>query len=142
MAAFTVAMRVAADSGNDEIDSFKGLAQRSPALALVMMMSMFSLAGIPPFGGFFGKFFIFMAGMDAHFEVLVTFSVLMSIISLFYYLVVVKRMYLENPVKTTPVASTMSVRLCLGICVTFILAMGVYPAPFLSWIKATLGQLG
>jgi NADH-quinone oxidoreductase subunit N len=141
IAAFTVAMRVAADSGNDDIDGFKGLAQRSPTLALVMMMSMFSLAGIPPFGGFFGKFYIFMAGMEAHYAVLVTFAVLMSIISLYYYLVVVKRMYLENPIKSTPISSGLGVRLCLGVCGVLIIAMGVYPAPFLSWIKAAL-QLG
>ena len=142
MAAFTVAMRVAADSGNDDIDSFKGLSQRSPALALVMMMSMFSLAGIPPFGGFFGKFYIFMAGMEAKYAVLVTFSVFMSIISLYYYLVVVKRMYLENPVKATPVSSGISVRISLTGCAVMMIAMGVYPEPFLNWIKAALGHLG
>jgi NADH-quinone oxidoreductase subunit N len=142
MAAFIVATRVAADAGNDEIAGFKGLAQRSPALALVMMFSMFSLAGIPPFGGFFGKFYIFMAGMEAHHEVLVTFSVFMSIVSLFYYLVVVKRMYLENPEKPGPVASGFSARLALGACATFMLAMGAYPEPFLNWIKAALGPLG
>ena len=142
MAAFIVATRVAADAGNDEIVGFKGLAQRSPALALVMMFSMFSLAGIPPFGGFFGKFYIFMAGMEAHHEVLVTFSVFMSIVSLFYYLVVVKRMYLENPEKPGPVASGFSARLALGACATFMLAMGAYPEPFLNWIKAALGPLG
>lgn len=142
MAAFIVAMRVSADSGNDDIDSFKGLAQRSPALALVMMMSMFSLSGIPPFGGFFGKFYIFMAGMEAKYAVLVTFSVVMSIVSLYYYLIVVKRMYLDDPVKTAPVASSFSVRASLTACGFFMLALGVYPEPFIQWIKASLGPLG
>jgi len=142
MAAFIVAMRVAADSGNDEIDGFRGLASRSPALALVMMMAMFSLAGIPPFGGFFGKFFIFMAGMEAHFAVLVTFSVFMSVISLFYYLVVVKHMYLHDPVKKEPVASSFSVRLSLTACAAFMIGLGVFPEPVLNWIKTALGQLG
>jgi NADH-quinone oxidoreductase subunit N len=141
MAAFIVAMRVSADSGGDEIDGFKGLAQRSPVLALVMMMSMFSLAGIPPFAGFFGKFYIFMAGVEAKYTVLVTFSVLMSIVSLFYYLVVVKRMYLQDPVKKDPIASSLSVRGSLFACAFMMIAMGVYPSPFLDWIKATLGPL-
>jgi NADH-quinone oxidoreductase subunit N len=142
MAAFTVAMRVSADSGNDDIASFKGLAQRSPALAMVMMMSMFSLAGIPPFGGFFGKFYIFMAGMEAHYALLVGFAVFMSIISLYYYLVVVKRMYLENPDKAAPVPSSLSVRLSLGTCAAFMIGMGVCPQAFLDWIKTALGHLG
>ncbi len=138
MAAFIVAMQVAEDAGNDEIDGFKGLAQRSPAMALVMMSAMFSLAGIPPFGGFFGKFYLFMAGIEAKHFVLVLFAVVMSIVSLYYYLVVVKRMYLEDPIKAGPVAASFSAKLAMFFCAALVLAMGVYPAPFISWIKAAL----
>jgi NADH-quinone oxidoreductase subunit N len=141
MAAFVVAMLVAQDAGNDEIGGFQGLAQRSPAMALVMMGSMFSLAGIPPFGGFFGKFYLFMAGMEAKHFILVLFAVVMSIVSLYYYLVVVKRMYLEDPIKATPVAASASARVAMYFCAAMVLAMGVYPAPFISWIKAAL-ELG
>lgn len=138
MAAFIVAMQVAEDSGNDEISGFKGLAQRSPSMALVMLASMFSLAGIPPFGGFFGKFYLFMAGIEARHFVLVLFAVGMSIVALYYYLAVVKRMYLEDPIKSGPVASSLSARLGMYFCAAMILIMGVYPAFFLNWIKAVL----
>jgi NADH-quinone oxidoreductase subunit N len=138
MAAFLVAIQVAEDHGSDAVDGFQGLAQRSPSMALVMMSAMFSLSGIPPFGGFFGKFYLFMAGIEAQHFVLVLFAVVMSIVSLYYYLIVVKRMYLEDPLKSSPVAAPISARLGMTVCALMVLAMGVYPAPFLSWIKAAL----
>ncbi len=138
MAAFIVAMQVSADAGNDQIDGFKGLAQRSPVLALVMMSAMFSLSGIPPFAGFFGKFYLFMAGIEAKHYVLVLFAVMMSVVSLYYYLVVVKRMYLEDPAKPGPVPSSFGAQAAMFVCMVMMLAMGVYPAPFIDWIRAAL----
>lgn len=139
LAAFQVISLVAADNGGDEsLSGFDGLAQRSPVLALVMLLSMLSLAGIPLLGGFFGKFYLFAAGVQAGWTWLVFIAIVMSIASLFYYLVVVKRMYIEPPHHAAPVPSGIAARVVLGICAVGIVAMGSYPQPFLDWIAAVV----
>ncbi len=139
IAAFQVISLISADNqDNGDLSGFDGLAQRSPVLALVMLASMLSLAGIPPMGGFFGKFFLFAAGVQAGWTGLVFIGIVMSIASLFYYLVVIKRMYIEPPHRSTPVASGFASRLVLGICALFTLAMGAYPQPFLDWLAAVV----
>jgi NADH-quinone oxidoreductase subunit N len=147
MAAFQVIQLVAADAGREDLDGFKGLAQRSPGLALIMLMAMLSLAGVPPFGGFFGKYFLFASGVQAALAAerwwllaLVGFAVVMSIVSLFYYLVVVKRMYIE-PAEghaDAPVRVPLAAKLSLAACTVAILFSGVYPSPILAWIKQAL----
>ena len=144
-AAFQVAMLVAADSGRDDIESFSGLANRNPVLALVMLSAMLSLAGIPPFGGFFGKFYLFAAGVEAGLAQgrpwligLVGFAVVMSIVSLYYYLVVVKRMYIDAEATQSKVPSSWTARATLAVCAFFILATGILPSPFLLWLKQAL----
>jgi NADH-quinone oxidoreductase subunit N len=145
MAAFQVIQLVAVDTGREDLDAFKGLAVRSPGLALVMLMAMLSLAGIPPFGGFFSKYFIFASGVQealAHERWwllgLVGFAVVMSIVSLFYYLVVVKRMYIEPGEGHGAVAVPVAAKLSLALCTAAILFSGIYPSPILAWIKQAL----
>jgi len=75
------------------LDDFSGLSKKQPVLALVMAMFMFSLAGIPPFAGFFGKYYLFKAAIGAGFTWLTIVAVLTSIISVFYYLSVIVKMY-------------------------------------------------
>ena len=145
MAAFQVIQLVAVDTGREDLDAFNGLAVRSPGLALVMLMAMLSLAGIPPFGGFFSKYFIFASGVQealAHERWwllgLVGFAVVMSIVSLFYYLVVVKRMYIEPGEGHGAVAVPVAAKLSLALCTAAILFSGIYPSPILAWIKQAL----
>jgi NADH-quinone oxidoreductase subunit N len=145
MAGFQVAQLLEAEGTGGEISGFAGLAQRSPGLALCMMTSMLSLAGIPPFGGFFGKYFLFAAGMQEGLAsgrywliALVGLSVVLSIIALFYYLVVVKQMYIEAPHSTKPVKAPLAAKLGLTVSCFMVLALGVYPTPFLDWLKQAL----
>jgi NADH-quinone oxidoreductase subunit N len=145
MAAFQALDTVAAKRGG-EMDGLKGLAGRNPGLALILLMAMLSLAGIPPFGGFFGKWALFSAGVQEGLESgrywllgLVGFAVVMSIVSLFYYLVVVKQIYIEPAAEdeeTVPVP--LAARLALGICTVMILLTGVYPSPILAWLKQAI----
>jgi len=144
MAAFQVIQLVSAKGGPD-LSSLRGLALRSPGLALTMLAAILSLAGIPPFGGFFGKYFLFASGVQEGLAgrpwllALVGFAVVMSIVSLFYYLVVIKQMYIEpagedeGPVEVPPAA-----RLSLAICAAMILVTGLYPSPILAWLKQAL----
>jgi NADH-quinone oxidoreductase subunit N len=145
MAAFQVAQLVSADTGRDDIGAFKGLAVRSPGLALIMLSAMLSLAGIPPFGGFFGKYYLFAAGVEQGLLSgrvwllgLVGFAVVMSIVSLFYYLVVVKQMYIEPAETHGKVRTPMAARIALALSMAMILLTGVFPTPVLAWLKQAL----
>ena len=144
MAAFQVIQLVSA-KGNPDLSAFGGLARRSPGLALIFLTAILSLGGIPPFGGFFGKYFLFAAGVRegllagrGWLLALVGFAVVMSIVSLFYYLVIIEQMYIEPGEDLPPVEIPVAARLALGLSTAMILVMGVYPSPILAWLKQAL----
>jgi len=125
LAVFGVVAAISNSSGKESIDEYNGLYKTNPGLSLVMLLGLFSLAGIPPFAGFFGKFFLFTAAAQKGFYILVLIAVLNTIISLYYYLLVVKAMFInkgETPVEKF--RSDFSTRLALGICVAGIVITG------------------
>ena len=118
LGAFGVVTAISNATGKENIDDYNGLYHTNPKLSLIMTLALFSLAGIPPVAGFFGKFFLFTAAAQKGFYLLVFIAVLNTIISLFYYLLVVKAMFInksENPIDTFK--SDFATRLALGICV-------------------------
>ena len=110
-------------------DDYRGLYRTNPRLTLVMTLALFSLGGIPPFAGFFSKFFIFAAAFEEGWWVVVFLALLNTIISLYYYLLVVKAMYISEPEDgrcvVAPMRSAPGVRLCLVLCVAGICALGL-----------------
>lgn len=103
LAAFGVITAIEDKTGKVSMDDYNGLYKTNPKLALVMMIAMFSLGGIPFFAGFFSKLFVFMAAMEQGFVVLVFIALLNTVISLFYYLLVVKAMFInknDSPIET------------------------------------------
>jgi NADH-quinone oxidoreductase subunit N len=117
------------------LTDYNGLYQTNPKLTLIITLSLFSLAGIPPFAGFFSKFFIFMAAFDAGFRVLVFIALLNTIISLYYYLLVVKAMYItpnEQPI--APFKSDGYTKASLALCTAGVLAFGIISALY-DWIN-------
>jgi len=94
LAAFGTVAAFGRISGSDEIEAYRGLSRRNSTLALVMLVAFLSLSGMPPFGGFVGKFFVFAAAVDKHFIWLAVVGVLNSIVGLYYYLTVLKYVYL------------------------------------------------
>ncbi|MCK5487125.1 MAG: NADH-quinone oxidoreductase subunit N, partial [Desulfobacterales bacterium] len=100
--AFLVVVKVADDDRNLQIDQLAGLHQRSPLLAMALMVSIFSLAGIPPTIGFTGKLFVFLAAMEQGYFTLVLIAMINVVISLYYYLLVLKAAYLLKPDKALP----------------------------------------
>lgn len=107
-------------------DSYNGFYKTNPRLAFVLTLALFSLAGIPPFAGFFSKFFVFASAFHQGHYAVVFLALINTIISLYYYLLVVKAMYInpnDNPVPTFK-SGPMST-ICLGICLTGILALGL-----------------
>jgi len=125
LAVFGVVAAISNAKSKENIDEYNGLYQTNPGLSLVMLLGLFSLAGIPPFAGFFGKFFLFTSAAQKGFYILVLIAVLNTIISLYYYLIVVKAMFInksEAPIEKF--RSDFSTRLALGICVAGIVIMG------------------
>jgi NADH-quinone oxidoreductase subunit N len=94
LAAFGVVMAVGRIVGSDDYDAYRGLSRRSPGLALVMLAAFLSLAGMPPFGGFIAKVVVFAAGVQANYVWLVVLGILNSVVGVFYYLNVMKYVYL------------------------------------------------
>ena len=119
----------------EEIDDFKGLNQRNPWYAGVMAIAMFSLAGVPPLFGFFAKLMVLKAVIDAGQLWLAIVAIVFAIIGLYYYLRVVKVMYLDEPVDDTPLAlpNDLAFRWALSINGLALLVLGVAWGPLLDW---------
>ena len=127
MAAFGVISAVEQNSdGKVGMDDYNGLYRTNPKLAVIMMLALFSLAGIPPFAGFFSKFFIFTAAFEQGFHILVFIALINTVISLYYYLLIVRAMFINK--NDTPVAtfrSDGSTRLSLLLCLAGIIVLGL-----------------
>jgi len=132
IAAFGVITIIEQKSGDKvEISDYNGLYQTNPRLSLIMTLALFSLGGIPPFVGFFSKFFIFMAAFGAGFKVLVFIAIINTIISLYYYLLVVKAMYITP--NDTPIPAFKSdpyTRISLIVCLAGIILLGIVSAVY------------
>lgn len=129
LAAFTVINVIEQKSGKVDMDGYNGLYQTNPKLSFLMTLALFSLAGIPPFAGFFSKFFIFAAAFKAGFYLVVFIALLNTIISLYYYLRIVKAMYITP--SDAPIAafrSDCSTKLSLALCTAGIIALGLVSA--------------
>jgi NADH-quinone oxidoreductase subunit N len=125
LGAFGVVAVISNVTGKENIDDYNGLYRTNPRLSLIMTLSLFSLAGIPPVAGFFGKFFLFTAAAQKGFYFLVLIAVLNTIISLYYYLLVVKAMFINK--NEDPIArfkSDFPTRFALLICVAGIFFTG------------------
>ena len=117
----------------DRLDDYKGLQQRDPLLAVTMMVAMFSLAGVPPFIGFWAKLRIIQALWETNHLWLVVLAVTMSVVGAYYYLRVVKLMYFDDPTTTAPAAAREpGVRFALGLNAAAALALGLLPGPLLD----------
>lgn len=125
LGAFGVVAAIHDFSGVETISGYNGLYKTNPKLSLLMTLALFSLAGIPPVAGFFGKFFLFTAAAGSGYYYLVLIAVLNATISLYYYLRVVRAMFIEksdNPVPTF--RSSNAMRIALILCVAGIFAVG------------------
>jgi NADH-quinone oxidoreductase subunit N len=117
----------------DRLEDYKGLYRRDPLLAAVMLILMFSLAGVPIFVGFWGKLRIFQALWETQHLWLVVLAAAMSVVGAYYYLRVIKLMYFDEPVGSPPAAvREPGVRLALGVNAAAVLLLGVLPAPLLD----------
>ena len=127
LAAFAVVSRISEQTGKETIAQYKGLVKTNPALAWIMAIALFSLAGIPPTAGFFGKIFLLTSGASGGNYVLITIAALNMMISLYYYLRVIRSMFMESRVDIIPAVSKgITFRIALFICISGILLTGFF----------------
>jgi len=130
MGAFLIVHALAAAGGDDSIDSFDGLAQRSPGLALSMLLLLLSLAGIPFVVGFWGKLYVFIAAWRAGLGWLVVVGAVLAVVALFYYLQIARAMYINPAREQSSIPVPFSLKLAIAICTAFVVGMGAWPNPF------------
>jgi NADH-quinone oxidoreductase subunit N len=124
----------------EELDDLNGLYQRSPAAALLLLVFMLSLAGIPPTAGFMGKYFIFLSLIETHHPMLAVFAVLYIVPALYYYFRIVVHAWLKEPGNLPRPAMSSAQAVVLGVTVFVSLAAGLYPEPFARLARYAFGQ--
>jgi NADH-quinone oxidoreductase subunit N len=134
---FLVLVMVAGNGGSLQIDQLAGLHRRSPLLAMALMLALFGLAGIPPTIGFTGKLLVFIAAMQQGYFTLVLIAMINVVISLYYYMLVIKAAYLLEPPNDLPALSVSPpVKLLTGTLVTAMVVIGVFPTYVIALARA------
>ena len=117
----------------DKLEDFKGLNERSPWMAAMMMILMFSMAGVPPTVGFYAKLSVLQAAVDIEMVWLAVYAVVFSVIGAFYYLRIIKLMYFDKPEDTAKIEAGMDMRIVLSANSLGMLALGIFPAALMQW---------
>ena len=151
LGAFGVVAAISARVGGDDFKDFTGIYKRAPGLTFLMLLFVLSLAGVPPLGGFFGKFYLFTAALSADphnlgLLWLVALGIAMSAVSLYYYLVLLKTMYVSDPVAETSaatdrIAAPPFLNFALLFSLAVVLWTGIAPQQLLGWIERSLKAL-
>lgn len=131
-AAFLVIILFFMAAKSDEIEDYAGLSKRSPFLAAALLIALVSLAGVPPLAGFFGKFTLLMATVQSGLVWLAFVAGINIVISFYYYLMVVKRLYVDPPRVTSPIHVPRSMQFFLWLTIAGIIGIGIFQGPFLD----------
>ena len=124
---------------SDQLDDFKGLNRRSPWLAFLMLLLMFSMAGVPPTVGFYAKLAVLQSVVEIGYVWLAVAAVLFSLVGAFYYLRIVKLMYFDAPRDTTPITISPDIRLIMSANGLAVLAIGILPQPLMAVCMHAIG---
>ena len=141
LAAFAAIIAISNRVGSDRIDAFAGMSRRAPYLAGVLAFALVSLIGVPPTVGFMAKMYIFGAAVNANLEWLALAGVINSVISAYYYLRVVKVMYLQEPKDESRVRSGFPMKVAIFVAMAGTGFFGVYPTPLIELARTAVGVL-
>jgi NADH-quinone oxidoreductase subunit N len=141
LAAFFAVIVITSRTGSDEIADLAGLGRRAPLLAGVLAFALLSLTGIPPTVGFMGKLFLFNAAINADLLWLAVAGVLNSVVSAYYYMGIVRTMYLRDPEDTSRIGAGIPVQAALGISALGIIVLGLWPGGLLEVARAAAVSL-
>src|SRR5881227_185295 len=123
----------------DELDDIAGLYSRAPTEAILMLIFLLSLAGIPPLAGFYGKYFIFLSLIESKHYVLASLAVLYAVFGLYYYMRIANQMFMREALDNTRLPISFGMRTALGITAFATLVIGIYPEPFIRAVNWSLG---
>ncbi|MHB8653769.1 MAG: NADH-quinone oxidoreductase subunit N [Terriglobia bacterium] len=126
------------DLVGDEIDDLAGLMARAPGMAVLMLIFLLSLAGVPPTAGFIGKYYIFLSLIQTGHYYLAVLGVAYAVVALYYYFRIVVAMFMKNAPETVPLATSPGQSVALGVAIAFTLAIGIYPEPFILLARAAV----
>lgn len=141
LGAFIAVIAFSAQAGGDEIEDYNGLAKRAPLLAFGLTLCLLSLTGIPPMAGFTSKLYLFAEALGHGLSWLVVLGLLNSVVSMYYYLRVVRTMYVNVPVVEGMVYVSPPFRLAMWVAIGGMLLLGLYPAPFMEGAKSAVQAL-
>ena len=122
----------------EDMDDIAGLMHKSPGYAVLMLIFLLSLAGIPPTAGFLGKYFIFLSLIQTQHYTLAVIATLYVAVAIYYYFNVVRSMFIREVTEKTPLATSFGLRLALGVTGVLTLVIGIYPEPFLQMAQTSL----
>lgn len=125
--AFTVLINVIRTTGNDDLESFNGLGKKSPLLAVVMVIALFSLAGIPPTSGFFAKYYVLTAAFNSDHYWLAIIGILGSLVGVYYYFRIIIAMYFREPKEGVEYTVDAQHQLLLFVCAVAVIVLGLLP---------------
>ena len=123
----------------DEIDDMAGLYKRAPVEAVLMLLFLLSLAGIPPAAGFLGKYYIFLSLIESQHYGLASLGVLYSLFGLYYYLKIANSMLMRAPIETGRLPISLGMRCTLGVTALATIVIGIFPEPFIHGVNWSLG---
>ncbi|KPV49279.1 hypothetical protein SE17_33550 [Kouleothrix aurantiaca] len=124
------------------MDDFAGLWYRRPFLAVAMALCMFSLAGVPPTAGFWGKFYVFAAAWEAGLQWLAIVGVITSAIAAFFYLRIIVQMFMRDPVREVTPALERTVAIGVGLAALGVIVFGIIPTPVIDLVQSSVLALG
>ncbi len=136
LGAFAVVIAFNHATNSDEIEDYNGLNRRSPFLAFSMLIFLLSLAGVPPLAGFIGKIYVFAAAIKEELYALIVVGLISIVISLYYYLVVVKKMYINEPTDPSPIGVSGPLKAVIYVGLAGTLIIGIWPMPFMDFAVA------
>ena len=122
----------------EDVDDMAGLIHRSPGYAVLMLIFLLSLAGIPPTAGFIGKYYIFLSLLQTGHYILAALGALYVAVAIYYYFRIVRSMFISEAVEAPPLATTVGLRVALAVTGALTLVIGVYPEPFLALAQTSL----
>ncbi len=143
LGAFYVVMLIANKIGSEDLDDYKGLGYSNPLLGIALAIFLVSLTGLPPTAGFIGKLYIFMALVDAKMIVVAVIALLNTVVSLYYYIRVLKNLYIQKGEKeVAPFSIPIGNTIVIIALLTPILLFGIYFTPLVNLARTSIGLLG
>jgi len=122
----------------EDLDDIAGLMHKSPGYALLMLIFLLSLAGIPPTAGFLGKYYIFWSLIEAHMYTLAVIATLYAAVAIYYYFRIVRSMFARDLTEPAPLSTSFGLRVALAVSGILTLGIGLYPEPFLRLAQTSL----